>query len=263
MKKFQFHTIFVFQTFWLLNAVGVFGLQFEDWSQQFSGKRFRPIVLVPRDSEPTNGPGSRSKGGPPPAKKEDLLYKSNFIPNEILFQKSKYKPPNRPAFWRYYDIKWALNFMHSRRHLVPDINFIEFFKSVEKSIFDDIMTNHIGVSMKRFKKLEHARSLSSKLLPKFPQISSEKQDENTKLLLASTASEAIVDLYPLNGGYSVMGVDADSAVGLLGLLLFINLLRDVIQTVSDSSRRRRKKRRKRQMKFSIPNSNPFLKVNKY
>ena len=56
---------------------------------------------------------------------------------------------------------------------------IEFFKSVEKSIFDDIMTNHIGVSMKRFKKLEHARSLSSKL-PKFPQISSEKQDENTK-----------------------------------------------------------------------------------
>ena len=134
MKKFQFHTIFVFQTFWLLNAVGVFGLQFEDWSQQFSGKRFRPIVLVPRDSEPTNGPGSRSKGGPPPAKKDDLLYKSNFIPNEILFQKSKYKPPNRPAFWRYYDIKWALNFMHSRRHLVPDINckyylfiFTEFF----------------------------------------------------------------------------------------------------------------------------------------
>ena len=117
MKKFQFHTIFVFQTFWLLN-VGVFGLQFEDWSQQFSGKRFRPIVLVPRDSGP--GPGSNS-GGPPP-KKDELLYKSNFIPNEVLFQKSKYKPPNRPAFWRYYDIKWALNFMHSRRHLVPDIN---------------------------------------------------------------------------------------------------------------------------------------------
>ena len=46
-----------------------------------------------------------------------------------------------------------------------------------------------------------------------------------RLVLASTASEAIVDLYPLNGGYSVMGVDADSAVGLLGLLLFINLLR--------------------------------------
>ena len=46
-----------------------------------------------------------------------------------------------------------------------------------------------------------------------------------RLVLASTASEAIVDLYPMNGGYSVMGVDADSAVGLLGLLLFINLLR--------------------------------------
>ena len=44
-----------------------------------------------------------------------------------------------------------------------------------------------------------------------------------RLLLASEA--ALVDLYPFNGGYSVMGVDADSAVGLLGLLLFINLLR--------------------------------------
>ena len=48
--------------------------------------------------------------------------------------------------------------------------------------------------------------------------------------MASTASEAIVDLYPLNGGYSVMGVDADSAVGLLGLLLFINLLRVGVQS---------------------------------
>ena len=40
------------------------------------------------------------------------------------------------------------------------------------------------------------------------------------------ASEAdLVDLYPFNGGYSVMGVDAESAVGLLGLLLFIDLMR--------------------------------------
>ena len=136
MKKFQFHTIFVFQTFWLLN-VGVFGLQFEDWSQQFSGKRFRPIVLVPRDSGPGPGPGSGSKsgsGGPPP-KKDVLLYKSNFIPNEVLFQKSKFKPPNRPVFWRYYDIKWALQFMHSRRHLVPDINCKLHIHFHEKNIF--------------------------------------------------------------------------------------------------------------------------------
>ena len=139
MKKFQFQTIFkVFQTFWLLNVVGVFGLQFEDWSQQFSGKRFRPIVLVPQDSGPAGsgtgsrpgparsgtrpGPARSGSKGPPPQKDEDLLYKSNFIPNEVLFQKSKFKPPNRPTFWRYYDIKWALQFMHSRRHLVPDIN---------------------------------------------------------------------------------------------------------------------------------------------
>jgi hypothetical protein len=40
-----------------------------------------------------------------------------------------------------------------------------------------------------------------------------------------SASEAVVDLFPYNGGYSVLGVDPDSAVGLLGLLLFINLLR--------------------------------------
>ena len=52
--------------------------------------------------------------------------------------------------------------------------------------------------------------------------------------MASTASEAIVDLYPLNGGYSVMGVDADSAVGLLGLLLFINLLRVGVQSFTTS-----------------------------
>ena len=45
------------------------------------------------------------------------------------------------------------------------------------------------------------------------------------------ASEAdLVDLYPFNGGYSVMGVDAESAVGLLGLLLFIDLMR--VQFVS-------------------------------
>ena len=42
----------------------------------------------------------------------------------------------------------------------------------------------------------------------------------------TVASEAnLVDLYPFNGGYSVMGVDAESAVGLLGLLLFIDLMR--------------------------------------
>ena len=55
-----------------------------------------------------------------------------------------------------------------------------------------------------------------------------------RLLLASEA--ALVDLYPFNGGYSVMGVDADSAVGLLGLLLFINLLR-VISTFFKARKR--------------------------
>ena len=41
----------------------------------------------------------------------------------------------------------------------------------------------------------------------------------------ASAEANLVDLYPSNGGYSVMGVDAESAVGLLGLLLFIDLMR--------------------------------------
>ena len=41
----------------------------------------------------------------------------------------------------------------------------------------------------------------------------------------ASAEANLVDLYPFNGGYSVMGVDAESAVGLLGLLLFIDLMR--------------------------------------
>ena len=44
-------------------------------------------------------------------------------------------------------------------------------------------------------------------------------------LATEALPEAIVDLYPYDGGYSVMGVDAESAVGLLGLLLFIDLMR--------------------------------------
>ena len=44
-------------------------------------------------------------------------------------------------------------------------------------------------------------------------------------LVALEQAAEVIDLYPYNGGYSVMGVDSDSAVGLLGLLLFIDLLR--------------------------------------
>ena len=43
--------------------------------------------------------------------------------------------------------------------------------------------------------------------------------------LVALDQNEVIDLYPYNGGYSVMGVDSDSAVGLLGLLLFIDLLR--------------------------------------
>ena len=43
--------------------------------------------------------------------------------------------------------------------------------------------------------------------------------------MALEQAAEVIDLYPYNGGYSVMGVDSDSAVGLLGLLLFIDLLR--------------------------------------
>ena len=48
--------------------------------------------------------------------------------------------------------------------------------------------------------------------------------------MALEQAAEVIDLYPYNGGYSVMGVDSDSAVGLLGLLLFIDLLRVKILT---------------------------------
>ena len=47
----------------------------------------------------------------------------------------------------------------------------------------------------------------------------------SSLETVASAEANLVDLYPSNGGYSVMGVDAESAVGLLGLLLFIDLMR--------------------------------------
>ena len=53
-------------------------------------------------------------------------------------------------------------------------------------------------------------------------------------LATEALPEAIVDLYPYDGGYSVMGVDAESAVGLLGLLLFIDLMRVLSSRLSNA-----------------------------
>jgi len=39
-------------------------------------------------------------------------------------------------------------------------------------------------------------------------------------------------------GHSVLGITANSAIGLLGLLLFINILRDVIAQVTGRRKRR-------------------------
>merc|ERR1712209_144560 len=43
-------------------------------------------------------------------------------------------------------------------------------------------------------------------------------------------------------GHSVFGITANSAIGLLGLLLFINILSDVISQITGGGRRRRLRR---------------------
>lgn len=92
-------------------------------------------------------------------------------------------------------------------------------------------------------KSQHHSSIASRQQSLVSSVS----DSESSAIETVAASEAdLVDLYPFNGGYSVMGVDAESAVGLLGLLLFIDLMRDVMQTVA-SGRRRKKRRRRRNL----------------
>merc|ERR1719233_1428250 len=163
-----------------------------------------------------------------------------------------------------YNPKNAWMFVDSRRRVLPDIDVEAHFASVENNILSDIHNYHmVGQTSDTEDDDEEDNDeyVISRFTPSrsvwglgddYEDIEDSYYAESTNTVQSAWVEDRQLSTVGVGGqgqgpiqvggqqGHSVLGITANSAIGLLGLLLFINILRDVIAQITGGRRRRRR-----------------------
>jgi len=176
-----------------------------------------------------------------------------------------------------YNPKNAWMFVDSRRRVLPDIDVEAHFASVENNILSDIHNYHM-VGQTSVTEENNEEDNDEYVISRFTPsraiwgvgddygvaVDTLKEDdeyvdtedsyyaESTNTVQSAWVEDRQLSTVGVGGqgqgsiqgggqkGHSVLGITANSAIGLLGLLLFINILRDVIAQITGRRRRRRR-----------------------